>query len=73
MRKSIRFFLPLALIIFSIIAVFALVTINKDKRPERKEEAKPAILVDVIEAEVRSLNFVVNSQGSVRPRTETTT
>ena len=72
MRKFIRYLLPVGLILLSILIVIALAYIAKSKRPQRIEEAQPAMLVDVIEAQVRSLNFVVISQGNVRPRTETT-
>lgn len=72
MRKVVRKFLPIGLILLSIGLVVVMVTIAKGKRPEKKDQAQAAILVDVIEAEVRSLNFIVNSQGTVTPRTETT-
>ncbi len=71
MRKFLRSFLPLGLIVVSIVVVVILAGIAKSKRPERKEEGQPAVLVETIDAEVRTLNLVVNSQGSVRPRTET--
>lgn len=71
MRKLIRKFLPLLVIIVAIAAVAAMISISKGKRPEKKEQAQTAILVDTIDAEVRSLNFIISSQGNVRPRTET--
>ncbi len=72
MRKIVRTLLPVGLVVLSIVVVIVLAGIAKKNRPQRKEEVQPAMLVDVIEAEMRSLNFVVSSQGSVRPRTETT-
>ena len=72
MRKFLKFILPLILIVASIAVVITLVAIQKSKSAERKPEIDKAVLVDVIEAEVRSLNFSVESQGTVRPRTETT-
>lgn len=72
MRKFLKFILPLILIVASMAVVIALVAIQKSKSAERKPEIDKAVLVDVIEAEVRSLNFSVESQGTVRPRTETT-
>ena len=72
MRKIVRTLLPVGLVVLSIVVVIVLAGIAKKNRPQRKEEVQPAMLVDVIEAEMRSLNFVVTSQGSVRPRTETT-
>lgn len=72
MRKFFRYLLPVALIVLSILVVIALVSIAKGKRPDRKETANQAVRVDAIAAEVASLNFIVNSQGTVKPRTETT-
>jgi len=72
MKKFFRFMLPLILLIGSILVVITLVTWQKSKSAERKPETDKAILVDTIEAEVVSLNFSINSQGTVRPRTETT-
>ncbi len=71
MRKYFRFLLPVGLVVMSIIVVIALVAIQRGKRPEKKEVIIPAVLVNAIDAEVKSLNFVVHSQGTVRPRTET--
>ena len=56
MRKFLKFILPLILIVASIAVVIALVAIQKSKSAERKPEIDKAVLVDVIEAEVRSLN-----------------
>jgi RND family efflux transporter MFP subunit len=72
MGKFFKFMLPLILIGTSIIMVVALVAVQKSKSAERKPDTEKAVLVDTIEAKVVSLNFVVNSQGTVRPRTETT-
>jgi RND family efflux transporter MFP subunit len=72
MRKFIRLILPLGLVILSIFLVAIMAGIAKNKRPERKEDGGQAILVETIVAAQRSLNFVVHSQGAVRPRTETT-
>lgn len=72
MRTFFRYFLPLGLILLSIVVVAVMVGINRGKRPELKEDTQQAVLVDAIVAEVRSLNFIVRSQGNVRPRTETT-
>lgn len=72
MRKFFKFMLPLILIIGSVLVVIALVAFQSSQTAERKDDTKKAVLVDTIEAEVVSLNFTVNSQGTVRPRTETT-
>lgn len=69
--KFFRFLLPLGLIGLAIVAVAALVVLNKGKRPDRQDVAQNAVLVETIPARARSLNFVVDSQGPVRPRTET--
>ncbi|MBT8058690.1 MAG: efflux RND transporter periplasmic adaptor subunit [Gammaproteobacteria bacterium] len=71
-RKFFQFILPIILIGLSIAAVIALVLIAQSKRPDRLDTADQAVLVDVIPAEMTSLNFSVFSQGSVEPRTETT-
>jgi len=72
MRKFVRIALPLGLIVISIAVVVVLAGRAAGKRPERKADGDKAILVDAIPAEVRSLNFIVRSQGSVNPRTQTT-
>ncbi len=72
MKKFFKLMLPLILIIGSILLVVALVMFQSTQRADRKEDTQKAVLVDAIEAEVISLNFTVNSQGTVRPRTETT-
>ena len=72
MAKFFKFMLPLILIIGSVVVVIALVAWQKTQTAERKTDTEKAVLVDTIEAEVVSLNFSVNSQGTVRPRTETT-
>jgi len=72
MKNFFKFMLPLILIAASILSVIALVAFQNTQRAERKTETQRAVLVDIIKAEVISLNFTVNSQGTVRPRTETT-
>lgn len=71
MSKFFKFMLPLILIGTSILIVIGLVTYQNTQRAERKPETAKAVLVETIEARVTSLNFTVNSQGTVRPRTET--
>ena len=72
MHKIARKFLPLGLIVLSLVVVAGLITINNAKRPERKKEAVQATMVEAISVERVSLNLSVFSQGSVMPRTETT-
>lgn len=71
-RKFFHYLLPLILIALSIVVVIALVAVAKNKRPERKDTADQAVLVDAIPARKTTLNFAVFSQGTVQPRTETT-
>lgn len=72
MRKFFKYILPLALIAISIVLVVVMVTVAKGKRPDRKDTTDLAVRVDTISAELASLNLAVYSQGTVRPRTETT-
>ena len=71
-KKMLRYFLPLGLIVLAIVVVIGMATISRGKRPERQDSGQTAVLVETIPAEARSLNFIVQSQGSVRPRTQTT-
>lgn len=71
-RKFFRYLLPLGLIVLSIVVVIVMVAVAKGKRPERKDTTAQAVLVETIPAEMSSLNFTVNSQGPVEPRTQTT-
>lgn len=71
MRKLLKGLLPLALVALSIMVVIGLANRAKSQRPEQKQETDRAMLVDVIPVERVSLNLSVFSQGSVRPRTET--
>jgi len=72
MGKFFKFILPLLLILLSIVVVAGLVIHAKSKQAARKPQGEQAVLVDVITAKVESLNFSVASQGTVKPRTETT-
>lgn len=70
-KKILRYFLPLGLIILAIVVVIGMATMARGKRPERQDSGQTAVLVEAIPAKARSLNFIVQSQGSVRPRTQT--
>lgn len=72
MRKILKIILPLGLVVLSIMVVMALMARAKGNRPEIKEETEQAMMVDAIPVERATLNLSVHSQGSVRPRTETT-
>lgn len=71
MKKFLRYTLPLAIIVASLAVVFAMVAISKGKRPERKDDAPRAQLVEVIKVQPESMHLMIGSQGSVLPRTET--
>lgn len=71
MRKLLKGLLPLVLVALSIVVVIGLANRAKSQRPEQKQDTDRAMLVDVIPVERVSLNLSVFSQGSVRPRTET--
>lgn len=72
MRKFLKYTLPLLIFVLAIAVFVALVFIGRAQQPERVQEARQAVLVGVIEAQERLVNFTVTSQGSVQPRTETT-
>jgi len=71
MRKFLKYTLPLGLIVLSFVSFAVLMAIGQAKKPERKEEGRQAVLVDVITAQERLVNFTIESQGGVQPRTET--
>jgi len=71
MSKFLKYTLPLGLIILAFVSFGVLMAIGQAKKPERKEEGRQAVLVDVITAEERLVNFTIQSQGGVQPRTET--
>lgn len=70
MKKLFRYVLPPALIVASIIVVVILAT-NRPEPPER-EPVETAMLVDTIAAEKAGDHFIVEAQGTVQPRTQTT-
>jgi len=72
MRKFIRYFLPVGLVLFSIVVVVVLAAIAASKRPDRKAGGPQAVLVETITAQAVSRNYIVRSQGAVLPRTQTT-
>jgi RND family efflux transporter MFP subunit len=69
-KKIVRFVLPPALIVISITVVI-LLAMNRPTPPER-DVTTAAMLVEVIEAEKSDGYFLINTQGTARPRTETT-
>jgi RND family efflux transporter MFP subunit len=71
MEKFFKFMLPPILVVISVVIVIAMVGYKNSQQPERKPDVSQAVQVDTIVAEVVSLKLTVNSQGTVRPRTET--
>ncbi|MBE9548452.1 MAG: efflux RND transporter periplasmic adaptor subunit [Proteobacteria bacterium] len=71
MRKILTIILPVLLIIVAGILAFGVFPKLKDP-PEKVDAVKKAVLVDAMAVERRSLRFNIESQGIVRPRTETT-
>jgi len=70
MKNKLRYLLPPALIVVSILIVAVLVS-NRPTPPER-EPQQTAMLVDTITAQPAGDRFLVEAQGTVRPRTQTT-
>lgn len=70
MNKLFRYILPPALIVASIIVVVILAS-NRPEPPER-EPVETAMPVNTIAAEQAGDRFVVEAQGTVQPRTQTT-
>lgn len=70
MKKLLRYGLPPALVIASIVVVVILAS-NRPEPPER-EAVEAAMLVDTIAAERAGDHFIVEAQGTVQPRTQTT-
>src|SRR5690554_3216254 len=70
MKKLLRYLLPPALIVISIIIVVIL-AMNRPAPPER-EPMETAMLVDTIGAEPAGEYFLIQAQGTVQPRTQTT-
>lgn len=69
MKKLLRYGLPPALIVASIIVVVVLAS-NRPQPPER-EPVETAMLVDTIAADKAGDHFTVQAQGTVKPRTQT--
>jgi len=68
-RKIKRFFLIFAIFAFAILAAVGLSQLKPP--PVTKEAADVAVLVEVMPLAVSEANFTVQSQGTVKPRTET--
>jgi RND family efflux transporter MFP subunit len=69
-RKYKRMALIAGILAVSIAGMVALSSMNPE--PPKKEVENLDLLVDVVELEVSTENFEIRSQGTVRPRTQTT-
>lgn len=72
MRSFFRFILPVLIPVIALIVVIGFTAMNKANRPDRDEEKDQAMVVEVLPVVYESLVFTVESQGTVKPRTETT-
>jgi RND family efflux transporter MFP subunit len=72
MRNFFRFILPVLIPVLAIVLVMVVSAVNKGKRPDKNDDTDQAMLVEVMPIESESLVFTVESQGTVKPRTETT-
>jgi len=70
MPKSVRVILPIAILAFAVTA--SILIARSGKEPEREEPAHAALLVDVVEPEIKQGRFTIRAQGTVTPRIETT-
>lgn len=69
-RKTRRILLVFGIFFGSIFAAMALMSLRSE--PPKKDIENLDLLVDVYELEVSTENFQIRSQGTVRPRTQTT-
>ncbi|NND44460.1 MAG: efflux RND transporter periplasmic adaptor subunit [Xanthomonadales bacterium] len=72
MRKWVHKLLPVLLIVGAIVVVVIMAQFAGSKKPEQRDDGPKAMLVEVITVEPGQRQFVIQSQGTVRPRTETT-
>jgi len=69
MSRPLKIIAPFAILA---IAVFAAVLIARSgDEPEREKPAEAALLVDVVEPEIKQGSFTIRAQGTVTPRIET--
>ncbi len=64
-----RALLPLGIVVGSLMGSWALAEMKEP--PEKKAQTKKALLVETVSVEKTSLNYSVNSQGTVLPRQKT--
>jgi len=68
-RKYKRMLSIAGILVGAIMAAAALSTLKPE--PPKKEVENLDLLVDVLQLEISSESFVISSQGTVRPRTQT--
>ena len=71
-RQFLKYALPPLLVIGAVVFVAILAGLNQARQPDVRAPDTQATLVEAIQAESDVRHFTVNSQGTVRPRTETT-
>ncbi|WKE64299.1 efflux RND transporter periplasmic adaptor subunit [Gallaecimonas kandeliae] len=62
--------IPLAVLVVAVGGFFALKSMKKP--PQKAEEAKPPLMVSVVQAKAQEVNYQVHSQGTIQPKTQTT-
>lgn len=70
MKLKKRAFIPPLIILAAII--LAVLASMASKPPEKKQQEKPAVMVEVKEMTARDMTFLVDSQGTAKPRFSTT-
>ncbi|MFW5926710.1 MAG: efflux RND transporter periplasmic adaptor subunit, partial [Wenzhouxiangella sp.] len=70
MKRWIKIALPVLMLVIAIVALVLLAS-NRSS-PERREPPQAAMMVDAVVVEPTDQRFEVTSQGTVRPRTQTT-
>ncbi|MDX1625487.1 MAG: efflux RND transporter periplasmic adaptor subunit [Wenzhouxiangellaceae bacterium] len=69
-KLAVKGLVPLAILVLAIVGFVGLVAMNEG--PERRAPQEAAMLVETIRPAMADDRFVVEAQGTVRPRTETT-
>jgi len=70
MPRIVRLALPVVIIVGAILLFIAVVGMNK--RPEQRDPEPPTMLVEAIRPAVSQERFMIEAQGTVQPKTETT-
>lgn len=70
MKLKKRAFIPPLIIVGAI--VLSILASMSAEPPKKREQSKPAVMVEVSEVDSRDLTFIVDSQGTVEPKHSTT-